>query len=62
MRLNHENVLMDCYSIAIRERNTLPTNSGLFLRKLGVKQSYSYPGMPYDNAVAEFFFASMKVR
>ena len=32
-----------------------------FLRKLGVKQSYSYPGMPYDNAVAESFFASMKV-
>lgn len=32
-----------------------------FLRKLGVKQSFSYPGMPYDNAVAESFFASMKV-
>ena len=32
-----------------------------FLRRLGVRQSFSYPGMPYDNAVAESFFASMKV-
>jgi transposase InsO family protein/transposase-like protein len=32
-----------------------------FLRGLGVKQSFSYPGMPYDNAVAESFFSSMKV-
>ena len=32
-----------------------------FLRDLGVKQSFSYPGMPYDNAVAESFFSSMKV-
>lgn len=32
-----------------------------FLRELGVKQSFSYPGMPYDNAVAESFFSSMKV-
>lgn len=32
-----------------------------FLRRLGVKQSFSYPGMPYDNAVAESFFSSMKV-
>ena len=32
-----------------------------FLRGLGVKQSFSYPGIPYDNAVAESFFSSMKV-
>ena len=31
------------------------------LRKLKVKQSFSYPGMPLDNAVAESFFSSMKV-
>ncbi len=31
------------------------------LRELGVRQSYSYPGMPYDNAVAESFFAAMKI-
>jgi transposase InsO family protein/transposase-like protein len=31
------------------------------LRKLKVKQSSSYPGMPLDNAVAESFFSSMKV-
>ena len=32
-----------------------------FLRGLGVKQPFSYPGIPYDNAVAESFFSSMKV-
>ncbi len=31
------------------------------MRRLNVKQSFSYPGMPYDNAVAESFFSSMKV-
>ena len=30
------------------------------LRKLGVTLSYSHPGMPLDNAVAESFFACMK--
>ena len=30
------------------------------LRKLGVTMSYSHPGMPLDNAVAESFFACMK--
>lgn len=30
------------------------------LRDLGVKQSYSCPGTPYDNAVAEAFFSTMK--
>ena len=30
------------------------------LRTLGVKQSFSNPGMPLDNAVAESFFACMK--
>ena len=30
------------------------------LRELGVKQSYSNPGTPLDNAVAESFFACMK--
>ena len=30
------------------------------LRKLGVKQSFSNPGPPLDNAVAESFFACMK--
>ena len=30
------------------------------LRKLGVSLSYSHPGMPLDNAVAESFFACMK--
>ena len=30
------------------------------LKKLNVKQSYSEPGCPYDNAVVESFFASMK--
>ena len=30
------------------------------LRKLGVKQSFSNPGTPLDNAVAESFFACMK--
>ena len=30
------------------------------LRKLGVKTSFSNPGTPLDNAVAESFFASMK--
>lgn len=31
-----------------------------FLRKLGVKQSFSNPGCPVDNAVAEGFFSCMK--
>ena len=31
-----------------------------YLRDLGVKQSFSEPGVPYDNSVAESFFASMK--
>ena len=30
------------------------------LRDLGVKQSFSNPGTPYDNAVAESFFSMMK--
>ena len=30
------------------------------LRELGVKSSFSNPGTPLDNAVAESFFASMK--
>ena len=30
------------------------------LRKLGVNQSFSNPGTPLDNAVAESFFACMK--
>lgn len=30
------------------------------LRKHGVTQSYSMPGVPYDNAVMETFFSSMK--
>lgn len=30
------------------------------LRTIGVKQSYSNPGTPLDNAVAESFFACMK--
>ena len=30
------------------------------LRDLGVKQSFSNPGTPWDNAVAEAFFACMK--
>ena len=30
------------------------------LRKLGVKQSFSNPGSPLDNAVAESFFSIMK--
>ena len=30
------------------------------LRKLGVAQSYSNPGTPLDNAVAESFFSCMK--
>lgn len=30
------------------------------LRDLGVKQSFSNPGCPYDNAVAESFFSIMK--
>ena len=30
------------------------------LRQLGVKQSFSNPGTPLDNAVAESFFACMK--
>lgn len=30
------------------------------LRKRSVQQSFSAPGMPYDNAVAESFFASIK--
>lgn len=31
-----------------------------YLRTLGVKQSFSAPGCPHDNAVAESFFASIK--
>ena len=31
-----------------------------YLRDLGVKQSFSNPGTPYDNAVAESFFSMMK--
>jgi transposase InsO family protein len=31
-----------------------------YLRTSGVKQSFSTLGSPYDNAVAESFFASMK--
>ena len=31
-----------------------------YLRDLEVKQSFSEPGVPYDNSVAESFFASMK--
>ena len=30
------------------------------LRKLGVNQSFSNPGTPLDNAIAESFFACMK--
>jgi len=30
------------------------------LKKLGVIQSFSAPGSPHDNAVAESFFASIK--
>lgn len=30
------------------------------LKELGIKQSYSEPGTPYDNAVAESFFAGLK--
>ena len=30
------------------------------LRDWGVKQSFSNPGTPYDNAVAESFFSMMK--
>ena len=31
-----------------------------YLRDSGVKQSFSNPGTPYDNAVAESFFSMMK--
>ena len=31
-----------------------------YLRDLGIKQSFSNPGTPYDNAVAESFFSMMK--
>lgn len=31
-----------------------------YLRELGILQSFSAPGSPYDNAVAESFFASIK--
>ena len=30
------------------------------LKKLGVRQSFSLPGKPHDNAVAEAFFATLK--
>jgi len=31
-----------------------------YLKKINVNQSFSKPGVPYDNAVAERFFASLK--
>ncbi len=31
-----------------------------FLKENNVKQSYSHPGTPYDNAVCESFFANLK--
>ena len=35
-------------------------NFHMLLKKYGVTQSYSAPGSPYDNAVVESFFASIK--
>lgn len=31
-----------------------------YLRDLGVRQSFSEPGVPYDNSVVESFFSFMK--